>query len=105
MEKAPSAAGQSLIALDFVLAPPREFAVIAGADPAEFRAALEAIYARFLPHKVVAPRPGRGPAAATRPAPGRPAGPGRQGRPTSASTSPARPRWWASRPSGWRRGG
>ena len=37
MEKAPTAAGQSLIALDFLLAPAREFAVIAGADPAEFR--------------------------------------------------------------------
>ena len=51
----PMAAGQSLIALDFALAPPREFAVIAGDDPGEFRAAVEAIYARFLPHKVVAP--------------------------------------------------
>ena len=43
------------MALDFLLAPPREFAVIGGADPAETRAVLEAIYARFLPHKVVAP--------------------------------------------------
>ena len=55
MEQAPTAAGQSLIALDFLLAAPREFAVIAGDDPAEFRAVLEAIDARFLPHKVVAP--------------------------------------------------
>ncbi len=55
LEQAPRAAGQSLIALDFLLAPPREFAVIAGADPQEFRGAIEAIYARFLPHKVVAP--------------------------------------------------
>ena len=29
--------------------------MIAGADPAEFRAVLEAIASRFLPHKVVAP--------------------------------------------------
>ncbi len=55
LERAPTAAGQSLIALDFFLAPPQEFAVMAGADPSEFRAVIEAIYARFLPHKVVAP--------------------------------------------------
>jgi uncharacterized protein len=55
LEREPAAAGQSLIALDFLLAPTREFAVIAGDDPAEYRAALEAIAARFLPHKVVAP--------------------------------------------------
>ena len=55
MEKAPSAAGQSLIALDFDLAPSREFAVIAGDDPRDFRSALEAIHAHFLPHKVIAP--------------------------------------------------
>ena len=51
------AAGQSLIALDFLLATPREFAVIAGGDASEYRAALEAISARFLPHKVIAPAP------------------------------------------------
>jgi uncharacterized protein YyaL (SSP411 family) len=55
LEKAPLAAGQSLIALDFLLAPPREFAVIAGSDSAEFHDVLAAVYARFLPHKVVAP--------------------------------------------------
>ncbi len=43
LEREPAAAGQSLIALDFLLAPTREFAVIAGDDPAEYRAALEAI--------------------------------------------------------------
>ncbi len=57
LEKAPTAAGQSLVALDFLLAPPQEFAVIAGDDPAEFLAVVEAIYSRFLPHKVVAPAP------------------------------------------------
>jgi hypothetical protein len=61
MEKAPTAAGQSLIALDFLLAPPREFAVIAGDDPAEVGEALGAIHARFLPHKVVAPSMGQAP--------------------------------------------
>ncbi len=55
LDRAPMAMGQSLVALDFELASPQEFAVIAGSDPAEFRSVLEAIYARFLPHKVVAP--------------------------------------------------
>jgi uncharacterized protein YyaL (SSP411 family) len=55
LEREPAAAGQSLIALDFLLGPIREFAVIAGADHDEFRAVLEAIYSPFLPHKVVAP--------------------------------------------------
>jgi uncharacterized protein YyaL (SSP411 family) len=55
MEQVPMAAGQSLIALDFLLATPREFAVVAGTDRDESRDALEAISARFLPHKVVAP--------------------------------------------------
>jgi uncharacterized protein YyaL (SSP411 family) len=55
MDQAPRAAGQSLIALDFLLAPPREFAVIAGTDPQEFRGVIEAVYARFVPQKVVAP--------------------------------------------------
>ncbi len=57
LERAPAAAGQSLIALDFLLAPAREFAVIPGGDPAETRAALEMIHAGFDPHKVVAPAP------------------------------------------------
>ncbi|WZO97826.1 thioredoxin domain-containing protein [Isosphaeraceae bacterium EP7] len=55
LEKVPMAAGQSMVALDFLLAPSREFAVFAGADPDEFRSVLAAIAARFLPHKVVAP--------------------------------------------------
>jgi uncharacterized protein YyaL (SSP411 family) len=55
LENAPSAAGQSLIALDFELSPVREFAIIAGADSQEFRDVLEAIYTRFLPGVVVAP--------------------------------------------------
>ena len=57
MEKAPTAAGQSLIVLDDLLAPSQEFAVIAGNDPLEFREALLAIHEKFLPHKVVAPSP------------------------------------------------
>ena len=58
MERMPTAAGQSLIALDFLLAPAREYAVVAGADAGEFRAALQLINRRFDPHKVVAPAPG-----------------------------------------------
>ncbi len=58
IERAPAAAGQSLIALDFSLGKVREYAVVAGSDPEEFRAVLETIGSRFLPHKVVAPAPG-----------------------------------------------
>jgi uncharacterized protein len=55
LEQQPAAAGQSLIALDFLTGSIREFAVIAGTDTAEFRAVLEAIAGSFRPHKVVAP--------------------------------------------------
>ncbi len=57
MERMPTAAGQSLIALDFLLAPAREYAVISGSDPQELRSALQAIAHKFDPHKVVAPAP------------------------------------------------
>ena len=55
LERQPAAAGQSLIALDFLLGSIREFAVISGLDSAELRAVLEAIATPFRPHKVVAP--------------------------------------------------
>ena len=55
--QSPMAAGQSLIALDFLLGDRREYAVVCGDDPEEFREALEVVASRFLPHKVVAPRP------------------------------------------------
>jgi uncharacterized protein YyaL (SSP411 family) len=55
LEMAPAAAGQSLIALDFELTPTREIAVIAGKDQGEFKTAIDAVYSRFLPNKVVAP--------------------------------------------------
>ena len=55
LESQPAAGGQSLVALDFLLASIREIAVIAGSDPDEFRAVLEAIATPFRPHKVVAP--------------------------------------------------
>ncbi len=57
MRQFPTAAGQSLIALDFQLASPREFAVIAGPDPEEFRGVMETLYQPFLPNAVTAPSP------------------------------------------------
>ncbi|WP_435010469.1 thioredoxin domain-containing protein [Tundrisphaera lichenicola] len=58
MEKAPTAAGQSLVALDYLLASSKEFAVISGGNPDELSRALVAIHEPFLPHKVVAPSTG-----------------------------------------------
>jgi uncharacterized protein YyaL (SSP411 family) len=55
LEEAPSAAGQSLIALDFLLGPVREVALFAGKDEAEARAVLREVAGAFRPHKVVAP--------------------------------------------------
>lgn len=55
LEQQPAAAGQSLVALDFLLGSIREVVVICGADGAEFRAVLEAVATPFLPHKIVAP--------------------------------------------------
>ncbi|WP_337176639.1 thioredoxin domain-containing protein [Paludisphaera sp.] len=57
LESAPAAAGQTFLALDVMLAPSRELAIVAGADRAEFDAVLDAAFARFLPHAVVAPAP------------------------------------------------
>jgi uncharacterized protein YyaL (SSP411 family) len=58
MDRAPAASGQSLVALDVLLATAREYAVVAGTDARDFRAALEAIADRFEPSKVIAPAPG-----------------------------------------------
>ncbi len=58
MERMPTAAGQSLVALDFLLAPRREYAVIAGADSRRVPPRPGAIAREFDPHKVVAPAPG-----------------------------------------------
>ena len=58
MTQYPTAAGQALMALDFLLAPPREIAVIAGDDgPDTLRQGIEAIAAGFHPNQVVAPAP------------------------------------------------
>ena len=56
MDKVPSAAGQGLIALSREILPPwPEFVIVSGSDPTEFREAIEAVYSRFLPGRVVAP--------------------------------------------------
>lgn len=57
LENAPSAAGQSLIALDFALGPLQELAIVAGGDAGEFDAAVEEAYAKFLPLAVIVPSP------------------------------------------------
>ncbi|WP_165248340.1 thioredoxin domain-containing protein [Paludisphaera soli] len=57
---APTAGGQTLIALDIALAPGRELAIVAGADRREFEAVVDAAFGRFLPHAVVAPAPAGG---------------------------------------------
>ena len=57
LEKAPTAAGQSLVALDFLLTRKQEVAIIGGDKPTEFEAALQAMGKEFAPHRVVAPKP------------------------------------------------
>ncbi len=56
LAQSPMAAGQSLVALDFLIGGTREFAVVATAADA-LGTALEVIAERFLPSKVVAPNP------------------------------------------------
>jgi uncharacterized protein len=57
MEKAPTAAGQSLIAADWLLGPTQELVVMGGNDAAELDAVLKAIRRRYRPRSVVACRP------------------------------------------------
>ncbi len=54
IQKAPRAAGQSLIALDFLLGSVQEIAVIAGDDRSEFVAAFRLLGEQFRPNVVVA---------------------------------------------------
>jgi hypothetical protein len=53
----PSAAGQALIALDFLLGPTREIAIVPGEAPGEVDDVLRAIHQRFVPNKVIACKP------------------------------------------------
>jgi uncharacterized protein YyaL (SSP411 family) len=56
IENAPTAAGQSLIALDLALSPSQQIVTVAGGQARELDAALEALYSGFfLPHAVIAP--------------------------------------------------
>ena len=55
MSQAPAAAGQHLIALDFDLSDPHEIVAVAGNDEADLDRAIEAVYDRYLPNKVVVP--------------------------------------------------
>jgi uncharacterized protein YyaL (SSP411 family) len=64
LENAPMAAGQSLVALDFLLGGRREVALIEGESPEEFKTALEILAQPFAPHRVVAPGPKGGTHAA-----------------------------------------
>jgi uncharacterized protein YyaL (SSP411 family) len=56
MEKAPTAAGQLLIAADLLIGPRVEWVLCAGDDPGEFHEALAALRAQFLPNKIGASR-------------------------------------------------
>ena len=56
MEKIPSAFGRLLAALDFATSGTREVAIVGEPDAPDTRALLDAVYARYLPNKVVAGR-------------------------------------------------
>jgi uncharacterized protein YyaL (SSP411 family) len=71
MSRVAMAAGQALVALDFVLGPTHEIVVCDGPDPAPGDAALRDLHRRFAPNKLVLRRPPDQPddslPAATRP--------------------------------------
>jgi uncharacterized protein YyaL (SSP411 family) len=56
MEKAPTAAGQLLIAADLLIGPRTEYVLCAGDDPAEFAAALATVRRKFRPNVTLATR-------------------------------------------------
>ncbi len=56
MEKLPGAFGRLLAALDFHLSRPREIAMVGDPEAPDTRALIDAVYARYLPNKVVAGR-------------------------------------------------
>jgi uncharacterized protein len=56
MEKLPGGFGRLLAALDFYLSRPREVAIVGDPASPETRALIDAVYARYLPNKVVAGR-------------------------------------------------
>ena len=54
MERAPSAFGRLLGALDFYLGRPREVAIIGRPDAPDTRALVDALYSVYLPNRVIA---------------------------------------------------
>jgi uncharacterized protein YyaL (SSP411 family) len=56
IERLPAAFGRLLAALDFHLSRPREIAIVGDPESPDTRALIEAVYARYLPNKVVAGR-------------------------------------------------
>jgi uncharacterized protein len=56
LAESPTAAGQALLALDFLLGPTREIAIVEGSQPRETEEVLAALHRRFVPNKVVARR-------------------------------------------------
>jgi uncharacterized protein len=56
MERLPGAFGRLLAALDFHLSRPREIAIIGEPGAPDTQALIDAVYARYLPNKVVAGR-------------------------------------------------
>lgn len=54
LEQSPTAAGQALLALDFLIGPAREVVLVDGNRPEETEEVLAALHRRFMPNKVVA---------------------------------------------------
>jgi uncharacterized protein len=54
IERAPSAFGRLLCALDFYLSSPKEIAIVGPTEAAETQALLREVWARYLPNKVLA---------------------------------------------------
>jgi uncharacterized protein len=76
IEQLPGAFGRLLAALDFSVSEPREVAIVGDPEAPDTRALIDAVYARYLPNKVVAGRApddeeatGLVPLLANRPAP------------------------------------
>ena len=93
MEKVPSGFGRLLCALDLSTSETREVAIIGDLEASDTRVLLETVYSGYLPNKVVAGRsPDDDEAGGLIPSsPNAPPAKAKP-RPTSASTTPARPR-------------
>jgi hypothetical protein len=53
LAQSPTAAAQALLALDFLLGPTHEVAIVDGTHPEETTEVLQALHRRFLPNKIV----------------------------------------------------